>query len=105
MKLSRLDMRSCPGAAVFRDMACERTGLSDFGDAAREAGLEAYVASMAEEVWPGMTGKAREVAAEYVTHQLATRLRLIADRKAYPEIAREKVAAPLIVTDVTVAKS
>ncbi len=97
MKLSRLDMRSCPGAAVFRDMACERTGLSDFGDAAREAGLEAYVASMAEEVWPGMTGKAREVAAEYVTHQLATRLRLIADRKAYPEIAREKVAAPLIV--------
>ena len=91
------DMRLCPSADAFRAMASELTGLDDFGGPARNAGLEAYAASMAAETWSGMTGRAREVAVDYITHLLATRLKLIADRKNYPEIARQKIAAPLIV--------
>ena len=97
MKFQNQDIRQCPSANAFKGFASELTGLDNFGDTAREAGLEVYVTSMAEEVWPDMTAKAREVAADYVTHQLANRLRLIADRQAYPQIASQKIAAPLIV--------
>jgi hypothetical protein len=44
-----------------------------------------------------MTDKARALAAEYLTHHLEIRLRLMADRKANPEIARQQIKAPLIV--------
>jgi len=87
----------CPRAEQFEALACQRTGLEDFGHAALRAGLVAFVESMGEEVWPGMTDAARAVASEYITHVLATRLRLVADRKAYPEIAAQGISAPLIV--------
>lgn len=88
---------ACPSAEHFETLARQRTGLEDFGDAALRAGLVAFTASMSEEVWPGMSAAARAVAAEYVTHVLATRLRLVGDRKAYPEIAAQRISAPLIV--------
>lgn len=91
------DLQQCPSAAAFEDFARDRTGLDDFGDPGRNAGLAAYVDSIAGETWHGMTDQARGVAVEYVTHVLATRLRLIADRKAHPEIAAQKITAPLIV--------
>jgi hypothetical protein len=79
------------------DMARAGTGLGDFGDPARNAGLQALVESINRGTWPGMTGHAREVAVDYMTHQLETRLRLIADRKTYSEIAGQKIEGPLIV--------
>ena len=87
----------CPRAEQFEALACQRTGLEDFGDAALRAGLVAFADSMGEEVWPGMTDAARAVATEFVTHVLATRLRLAADRKAYPQIGAQRITAPLIV--------
>lgn len=97
MTLERHDTRDCPSTDTIKAWASERTGLGDFGDPARDAGFEAFVASMAAETWPGMTARAREVAVDYITKLLATRLRLIDDRKTFPEIARQKISAPLIV--------
>ena len=81
---------SCPRAEQFEALARQRTGLEDFGDAALRAGLMAFAESMGEEVWPWMTDAARAVATEYVTHVLATRLRLVADRKAHPDQRRKR---------------
>ena len=92
-----IDLRQCPSAQALREMACARTGLDDFGDPGRDAGLEAYVGSVAAETWPGMTDGARAIAADYMAHLLASRLRLVADRKTYPAITGEKITAPLIV--------
>jgi hypothetical protein len=44
-----------------------------------------------------MTPRAKEIAVDYLSHQLVTRLRLVADRKAFPEIPAQKIAAPFIV--------
>ena len=93
------DFRSgpCPSAEALCAMAATNTGLDDFGDPARNAGLAALLDSMARETWDGMTGDAREVAADYLVHQLESRLRVLADRKAHAEIAAQAITAPLIV--------
>jgi hypothetical protein len=78
-------------------MATTRTKLHDFGEPARNDGLEALIRSINEQSWAGMTGRARELAIDYLAHQLEVRLKLMADRKAHPEIARQKIKAPLIV--------
>jgi len=97
MTAKALDLSMCPSPAALKERAAAETGLDDFGDPARDAGLAALTASIARETWPDMTMRARELAVDYLTHQLVTRLRLIADRKTHPEIAAQKIAAPLIV--------
>ncbi|MDG2002651.1 MAG: sulfotransferase [Novosphingobium sp.] len=97
MASQAIDFSECPGSAVLKALATAETGLEDFGDPARDAGLDAYVASVSEDSWPAMTTAARVLAVDYMVHQLATRLRLIADRKAHPEIAAQEITAPLIV--------
>ena len=87
----------CPGAGELLERACAATGLHDFGDPARHAGLHAFMASLRDETWREMTPQAREVATDYLVHHLGNRLKLQADRKAHPEISAEKVAAPLII--------
>ena len=97
MSINAIDLRQCQSAETLKAMACANTRLEDFGDAGRNEGLESYVQSMSEEAWPGMTDRARELAVDYLTHQLETRLKLVADRKTYPEIAKQQIKAPLIV--------
>jgi Sulfotransferase family len=91
------DLSVCPGPSALKAMAAANTGLDDFGDPARDEGLEALVRSMNEESWAGMTDKARRLAVDYLTNHLRIRLRLVADRRAYPQIAQQQIKAPLIV--------
>lgn len=90
-------MQFCPGADTLMDMAVGRTGLDDFGDPARNAGLAVLLESIAQESWGGMTEAARALAIDYLVHQLECRLRVMADRKAHAEIAAQAITAPLIV--------
>ena len=71
--------------------------FTDLGDPARNAGLVAFVESLKKESWAGMTLRARELAVDFLVHYLVTRMRLMADRKANPEISQQKITAPLIV--------
>jgi hypothetical protein len=82
---------------MLKERASALTGLDDFGDPARDEGLESLVRSINEESWAGMTGPARNLAVDYLVHQLVCRLRILADRKAHAEIARQQIKAPLIV--------
>ncbi|MEO6716104.1 MAG: sulfotransferase [Novosphingobium sp.] len=88
---------ACPTAGNLMDLACANTGLQDFGDPDRNAGLVALLDSMEHEMWGGMTQPARELAVDYLVHQLESRLIVFADREAYAEISAQKIAAPLIV--------
>jgi hypothetical protein len=97
MTASASGLGQCPSPDTLKALASANTGLEDFGDPGRDEGLEALVRSIKEENWAGMTAKARSLAVEYLTHHLEIRLKLTADRKAYPEIARQRIEAPLIV--------
>ena len=44
MAISTASLRECPDADALKAMACADTGLDDFGDPARHAGLEAFIA-------------------------------------------------------------
>jgi len=90
-------LKACPSPEALKALATAETGLDDFGDPARDNGLAALVESMNRECWGGMTDRAREIAVDYLSHQLVTRLKLMADRKAYSEIPAQKISSPLIV--------
>lgn len=90
-------LRACPDADGLMEMAVRRTGLSDFGDPARNAGLRAFSAALGDELWSGLPEPVRAQAVDYAVHMLATRLKLVADRKQHPEIARQKITRPIIV--------
>lgn len=89
--------RACPSPERLMQLACERTGLSDFGDPARHAGLRAYMTGVGAERWPSMIEGARVAAVEYFVHLLSLRLRLIANRHQYPGIAGDEIVAPMII--------
>lgn len=95
--MKELNLDQCPTAEALLERACERTGLTDYGDPARNEGLEVFLRSMADETWSGMTTRARTLATDYITHLLENRLRMTADRAAHPQIASERIKAPLIV--------
>lgn len=97
MAATAADLSECPSADALLDMAAARTGLGDFGDAARQVALEAYAASLRDECWPNMAPRAREQAVGFIIHHLGTRLKLQADRKRYPAIAAQKIERPFIV--------
>lgn len=90
-------MGECPSPQTLMQLAVAKTGLDDFGDAARNEGLTPYIESIDEDSWAGMTPKARELAADYLVHQLSVRLKLMEDRKNHAEIAQQRIQAPLIV--------
>jgi hypothetical protein len=87
----------CPDADALMQIASARSGLSDFGDPSRKKPLEAYVSSLQRDAWVGMTDRAREVALDYILHHLGARLQLIADRKTYPEISKQRIRRPFII--------
>ena len=86
-----------PSVDALIAKARKRTGLQDIGDPARNVGLEVFVESMGKEVWPTMTPRARELAVDYLVHQLEIRLRLIEDRARHAQIRQQKIESPLIV--------
>ncbi|MFV8817583.1 sulfotransferase family protein [Haliea sp. E17] len=88
---------ACPSVDSLLNMASERTGLSDFGDPARHAGLRAYMEAVQAERWPAMREDARGPAIDYFVHLLSLRLQLVEDRKRFPEIAAQEIRAPIIV--------
>jgi len=87
----------CPDADGLMEMACRRTGLSDFGDPARDAGLKVFTAALREELWSRLSEDVRGQAVEYAVHMLAIRLRLVEDRKRNRAIAQQRIARPFIV--------
>lgn len=91
------ELRVCPDADELMELACGRAGLHDFGDPARTAPLEIFVSSLRDECWHGMTEPARKQVVDYMVHLLATRLKLIADRKLHPDIERQEIRRPIIV--------
>lgn len=97
MTTNGAEWRACPGADELMETARRRTGLSDFGDPGRRTPLDVFVSSLRNESWQGMTEPARKLLVEYMVHLLATRLKLIADRSQYPEIARQEIRQPMIV--------
>jgi len=82
---------------VLCEEACRRTGLYDFDDDGvfREA-LGRVVRSMRLESGLSLVG--RIAARQDLLRLLANRLRLVADRQRFPEIAAEAVRRPLFVT-------
>ncbi|CAN7545200.1 sulfotransferase [Phenylobacterium sp. LjRoot219] len=88
---------ACPDADGLMELAYRRTGLGDFGAPARNAGLHAFAAGLRGELWQAMPEAAREQVVEYAVHMLATRLKLIDDRKRHPQIAAQQITRPLIV--------
>lgn len=97
MTIEALARGPCPTPEDLKALAAAETGLDDFGDPARDNGLEALLQSMRREAWGIMTPRAKEIAVDYLSHQLATRLRLIADRKTYSEIPAQQIESPFIV--------
>jgi hypothetical protein len=90
-------MDQCPSVEELLAMASSRTKLTDFGPAERQVPLNAFVDSLKNEAWPGMTAPARSLAVDYIVHLLCNRLSLVADRKRYPQIQQEAITQPMIV--------
>jgi hypothetical protein len=82
-------------AALMRD-AEAATGLSDWGDAHFREPLRILGDALDREA--GLNAKGAAAMRERLYNTLRQRLLLIEDRKRYPEIAREPIARPIIVT-------
>jgi hypothetical protein len=77
------------------DQATRLTGLDDFGDVPFLDALDAMVDSLTRDAH--VEGAVQDGAAEMLTGALVKRLRLVADRARYPEIADEEVRAPVFI--------
>ncbi len=79
------------------DQASERVGLTDYGDLPFREGIDVLLWSLQHE-----SGNPPErvalIAASLVLPALIKRLRLVDDRKRYPEIAAQEVRAPIVIT-------
>jgi hypothetical protein len=78
-------------------VAAEQTGLSDFGDLPFREGIDVLLWALEHE-----SGNPPErlaaVADSLLLPALVKRLRLVDDRKRYPEIAAQPVRAPIVIT-------
>lgn len=77
------------------EAAAETTGLSDFGELPFREALDALLWGLEHE--SGHPADRLEGLTVGLVGTLAKRLRLVDDRKRHPEIAGEKIAAPLVV--------
>ncbi|MFI5042235.1 MAG: sulfotransferase, partial [Acidimicrobiales bacterium] len=75
--------------------AVEQTGLADLGDIPYREPLDVLVESINREA--GLDPDRLQVVGGTVTALLAKRLRLVDDRKAHPDIAGERISAPLFI--------
>jgi hypothetical protein len=77
--------------------AAEQAGLSDFGDLPFRDGIDVLLWALQHESG-NPPDRLEEVAHNLVVPALVKRLRLVEDRKRYPEIAMQEVTAPIVVT-------
>jgi hypothetical protein len=77
------------------DRATTTAGLDDFGDIPFLEALDAFVDSLNREA--RVEGAVRDGVAGTITGILVKRLSLVHDRKQYPEIAQEVIAAPVFI--------
>jgi hypothetical protein len=75
--------------------AIETSGLDDFGDIPFREALDVMVDSLNRDA--KVEGAVGDGAAGMLKGVLGKRLRLVDDRKQYPEIARETIAAPVFI--------
>ncbi len=81
--------------AALKACAMAATGLSDFGDAPLDDGLEAFCASLSTEA--GLDDKRRAGAEAGIVATLSERLRLEDWFARHPEILAERIVAPILV--------
>ena len=91
------NLKEFPDSTTLIELAAKATGLDDFGDPRLRPPLDAMVASFKRDAWPQMTPKARQYAAGTLVEYLGSRMKIVADRKRYPEIAKVEVGEPWIV--------
>ncbi|MET0628867.1 MAG: sulfotransferase [Acidimicrobiia bacterium] len=77
------------------EQATTATGLDDWGDLPFREPLEAYLWSLAHE--SGQPPERLELLAGGTVATLVKRLRLVDDRKQHPEIAAERIVAPIVI--------
>ncbi len=82
-------------SAHLMQIACEQTGLSDFGDSAFQASLTVLLGSLREEASLTLVG--RLLVACDVLRVLESRLRIIDTEKRHPAIADEQIRSPIFV--------
>lgn len=75
--------------------ASEQTGLSDFGDPSFREGLDRYVVALEEEAQLNELGTAALPAS--LTSALVNRLKVVDWSRTHPEVAAERIEAPLVV--------
>ena len=84
-------------SARLLEQATERVGLTDFGDLPFRQGIDVLLWALRHE-----SGHPPERVAQVAEHlllpALVKQLRLVDDRKRYPEIALQQVKAPLVIT-------
>jgi hypothetical protein len=81
----------------FLEQAAAKAGLDDFGDLPFRDGIDALLWALQHESG-NPPERLTEVAAKLVLPALVKRLRLVEDRKRYPEIAAQEVRAPIVIT-------
>jgi hypothetical protein len=81
----------------FLEQAAAEAGLDDFGDLPFRAGIDALLWALQHESG-NPPDRLTEVAAKLVLPGLVKRLRLVDDRKRYPQIASQEVRAPIVIT-------
>ncbi len=78
------------------DAARRRTRLEDFGDSTFRAPLARLVEGLNHEA--GLTLLGRIAARKDMGRLLASRLRMVEDRRSHPEIAAEEINRPIVIT-------
>jgi hypothetical protein len=77
------------------DTACETMGLSDFGGDTWREGLDRLVDSMVNEAALNELGMS--LVPDEITRYLSSRLCVVAERNAHPEIAKRPVTPPIVI--------
>lgn len=77
------------------EAASAKAGLTDFGDLGFIPALEVLVKSFKEEGFAKMSPEKVSYMGASLAALLVSRLQVIADRKKYPEIAKEKIVQPI----------
>jgi Sulfotransferase family len=82
-------------ATELETMACEQTGLSDFGDGSHRDGLERLVGSMNAEA--GLSESGEVMLLHRLVNLLTSRLQIEDTYRANPSIEKEEVEGPVFV--------
>jgi hypothetical protein len=93
--LQRVGVAPSLDPADLKRAAVRATGLSDFGDASFNEGLEQLTASLQDEA--RLTTIGRIAARTRLLTLLETRLRLLDHRRVNPEVAHERIDRPIFV--------